>query len=343
MGQSRCRWLLLALVISGLSTVGSANAADSQPAGKSAAPVQAADPAAQKKLGPAPSKAANAKVNSYIELLNQESESFNRLRHEWLSKIDSKTGPSCKENIALEHTTGPDNGRLETYRKNLKKKPTLPPDAAAGKMVDALQELREIGQEPGPYTEYQGRSQPGAFCKKLKDAYPRMRAIFDKYKQGEREVRVYVDNFTDERDLREAQSTLKKYGKHYRYQFATLTLEGKSMMRTIGAELGKDVPDAGIVKQRFDAFFAIADETKSMMDKEPSNQKKEPFPDVFKFFLTESVPKIKRASVSLSDVLAQKPDKKWEERLDSAWKSVVGGYNEMVGYMNQMHFDAKQK
>ncbi len=40
----------------------------------------------------------------------------------------------------------------------------LPPDAAASHMVEALQDLRDIGNEPGPYTEYQGRSQPGV-CK----------------------------------------------------------------------------------------------------------------------------------------------------------------------------------
>jgi len=361
MGHSRCRGLLLGLMLSGF-VVASGARADTKPPGKAtpvkaepaqkpaskptpavALPTQKPVRAAEKKLGPEPDKKTNAKVNSYIELLNKESENLSNLRNEWLSKIDPKQGPSCKENIQLERNYAPDDGRLDTYRKSLKEKPALQPDAAALKMVEALQDLRNIGSEPGPYTEYQGRSEPGAWCKKLKDAYPRMLAIFDKYKKGERDVREYVDNFTDERDLRKVQTTLKKYGKHYRYQFAALTLEGKNMIRSIGSELRKDQPDPEFIKQRFDAFFAITDETRAMMEKEPPKQKTEPYPSVFMFFLVESVPKIKRGSTGLLEALAMKPDKRRDDRIDSEWKGVVGSYNKMIDYMNQVEFETKQK
>lgn len=282
-------------------------------------------------------------MNAYINVINEESEQFNSVRRDWLSRIDPKVGPTCKENVSIQQTIGPDGGRYEAYRKKLKAKPALPPDAAALRMVDAVEELRNIGKEGGPYNEYQGKSEPGSWCKKLKSTFPRLVAIFDKYSEAEREVRAYVDTFTDERDLREAQTTQKKYGKHYRYQFAVLVLEGKQMMRGIGAELRKEAPDAVLVKQRFDSFFAMADEAKAMMDKEPKAQKTEPFPHTFEFFLIESVPRIKRASARLMEALAMKPDKRRDDRIDSDWKDVVEGYNNMIGYMNQVHFETKQK
>jgi len=68
-------------------------------------------------------------------------------------------------------------------------------------------------------------------------------------------VRAYVDTFTDECDQRTVQETLKKYSNHSRYRFATITLEGKTMLRSIGAELGKEAPDAEVIKQKVGAFF----------------------------------------------------------------------------------------
>ncbi len=315
----------------------------SKPGGRATVQASASTAPAKKKLGPAPDNATNAKVNDYIEVVNEASESFHRVRHDWFSQINPKAGPTCKENVSIEQTIGPDGGSYDAYRKKLKAKPALPPDAAALHMVDAVEELRNIGKEPGPCTEYQGRSQPGSWCRRLKESYPRMLAIFEKYNQGEREVRAYIDNFTDERDLRVTETSLKKHGKHYRFQFATLALEGKRMMRAIGLEVAKDAPNAAITKQRFDSFFALTDEIRATLDKEPPNQKAEPYPNPFGFFLTESVPKIKRASATLLETLAQKVDKKRGERLDGDWRAVVAGYNDMLVYMNQVHCGAEGK
>jgi hypothetical protein len=356
--------LLLGLLTSSLTLAGAAGAAKpagagtppakTQPAAAAPKPAAAApkpaaaapkpEPAApKKKLGPAPDKATNAKVNAYIDIINEQAEAFNTERRDWLGKIDRKQGPTCKENVSIPHPIGPDGGIFDAYRKRLKAKPALPPDAAAMNMVDAIEELRKIGKEDGPHTEYQGRSEPGSWCKKLKATFPRLLVTFDKFHEGEREVRAYVENFTDERDERSVQDTLKKYGNHYRHRFAVIALEGKRMIRSVGTELGKDAPDAEAIGQTFAAFFALADEAKATMDKEPRNQKTEPFPNPFQFFLIESVPKIKRASATLLETLAKKPDKKREEWLERDWHAVVAGYNDMVTYMNQVSFEKNQK
>jgi len=348
MKHMRNRWLLLGLLTSSLTFVSAASAGGSKPAAKGAPP--AATPPAktetappQKQLGPAPDKATNAKVNAYIDLINAESEGFNRERRDWLSRIDRKQGPNCKENVSISQSIGPDGGKFDIYRQRLKAKPVLPPDAAALRMVDAVEELRKIGNEDGPHSEAQGRSEPGSWCKKLKETYPRLLVTFDKFHEGEHEVRAYVDKFTDERDERAVQETLKKYGDHYRHRFAHIALEGKRMIRSVGAEVGKDAPDAEAIKQTFGSFFALTDETKATMDKEPRNQKTEPFPNPFQFFLMESVPKIKRSSATLLETLARKPDKQREEWLQRNWSDVVAGYNDMVTYMNQVEFEKNQK
>jgi hypothetical protein len=294
-----------------------------------------------KKPGPPPDKATSAKVNSYIELMNAESNELFAQRQALLREIDPKVGPTCKENVQLQQELGPDGGKYDAYRKALKAKPALKPDAAALKMVDAVQELWNLGKESGPHGP-PPRGPNDEWCKRLKSVFPRYMAAFDKYEEGSREVSAYVEAFTDDRDVREVDAMLKKFGKHYHYQFARLTLEGKLMMRAVRAELAKHEPDAAVLKQHFDAYLALADETKAMMDKEP-NKANEPYPTSFQFLLIESMPKLKRASEAMLATLGEKPEKKRAERLDSNWGELVNVYNEIIRLGNQMTWSAKQK
>jgi len=341
---SKGRWLGLSLMALTLALGQAANAEVSKPAGQkpvAAKPGTATNTTAKKKPGPPPDKATSAKVNAYIELMNAESNDLFAMRQALLHEIDPKLGPTCKEYIHLQQPLGPDGGKYDAYRKGLKAKPALKPDAAALKMVDAVQELWNLGKEPGPHGPPE-RGPNDEWCKRLKAVFPRYMASFDKYIEGSHEVGAYVDAFTDDRDVREVDAMLKKYGKHYHYQFAALTLEGKLMMRAVRAEIAKNEPDAAVLKQHFDAYLALADETKAMMDKEP-NKAAEPYPVSFQFFLSESMPKLKRASDGMLATLADKPDKKRAERLDRNWGELVSAYNEIIGYGNQMSWSPKQK
>jgi len=78
------------------------------------------------------------------------------------------------------------------------------------------------------------------------------------------------------------EATLKKYGKHYRYQFARMVLEGKTMMHTVHGELDKATPDAGsAVHDAFASYLGLADETQAMMDKEPAEREDGALPPMF--------------------------------------------------------------
>jgi hypothetical protein len=336
------RWLALGFLLCGVARVQPASA-EPKPAGHKIEPAKAGAPEVKKKLGPAPDRQTSAKVDAYIELSNAESQGVFEERESVLREIDPKVGPTCKESITLPTTIGAEDGRYDAYRKKLKAKPALPADAAALRMVDAVEELHNLGKRPGPHSSYQARGKPADWCKELKEVFPLLLSAFDKFSESSREVRAYVDTFSDERDQREVESTLKKYGKHYRYQFAKLTLGGKLMMRAIRAELAKPAPEVAAVRQQFAAYFAVTDETKAMMDKEPENPKTEPYPNTFSFFLGESVPALRRSSEALLAAIAQKPDKKQKELVDRDWSDVIASYNSIIGYMNQVQFEAKQK
>lgn len=70
-------------------------------------------------------------------------------------------------------------------------------------------------------------------------------------------------------------------------------------------------------------------------------QLKETFP--LRFFLIESIPKVKRDSEELLAIMGQKLDKKQQERVERQWEAVVTVYSDVIGYMNQIHFEDKQK
>jgi len=294
----------------------------------------------QKKLGPPPDKQTAAKVNAYIDVMNNENEQLFSQQREWLSVIDPKVGPTCKEQISIRQEIGPKDGRYDVYRKRLKAKPALPADAAALRMVDAVEELHDLGRGPGPYNSYQGKD--GSWCKRLKEVFPQVLAIFQKYSASEAEVRAHVERFTDERDERDAQAALKKYGRNYRYAFARMVLDGKIMMRGLHAEMAKHSPDPNVVRDLFTAYLTLGEEMKAKMDVDV-HAKVELFPHVFRFFLIESLPKIKRGRDALLESLSAPPEKRRAERNERAFSQVISAYNEIIGYMNQVKFDPNMK
>lgn len=319
---------------------------------KKAAPPKPAPPAAQtpapaaapkKKPGPAPSKETSAKVNHYIELMNAESNHMFALRETWLKAIPASAQPTCQESLKLESNLGPDSGRYDAYRKQINAKPALAPDKAALAMVDAAQAVWLVGKRPGPHGKAQNKDSNDEWCKTLKEVHPLMVDAFQKYAQGNKVVREYVDLFVDERDLREVDAVQKKYGKRYRYHFALMALEGKLLMRKLRAELEKSEPSAAVMHEALAAYFTIPDAAKALYDAEPSPFKRDPVPPSFQLILIEDTPKLKRESAELERLLSQKPDEKRAKQVDYQWGKLIDAYNKQVGHMNGATFDAHQK
>lgn len=348
----------IGLSIGVVSLARPAAAETAKPAGKSAAPAKSSDAAAKgatpksadktskstdagssRKPGPPPDKATSAKVNAYIELMNAETNPLYAMRSDLFREIDPKVGPTCKESLVLQHPIGPTGGKYDLYRKSITAKPPLKPDAAALKMIDAVEALDNLGREPGPHSARQSKD-PAEWCKRIKEVFPRYVALFDQYIVAHRELAAYVDAFTEDRDLREIDASLKKYGKHYHYQYARLALEGKVMMRTVRDELHKESPDLAVLREHFASYFAIADETLAMMKQEAKNS--DAYPENFYFLLSNSMPSVKSATERLLSALSEKRADSGK-RVDSAWDSLIHAYNEVVGYGNNMEWRANQK
>jgi hypothetical protein len=339
--MSKIGWVAaLVLVVGSSAQLAEAKkAAPAKPDPPKGAPAAAAPAAPQKKPGPPPDKATSAKVNAYIELMNAESNHMFSLREAWFKELPPGAQPTCKESVRLEANISPDQGKYDAYRKTLKSKPALSPDASALAMVDAAQAVWLIGKRGGPRTKQMDAAANDVWCSKLKEVHPLMIDAFQKYADGNDAVRAYVDD----RDLREVDSVQKKYGKRYRYHFALMALEGKLMMRKLRAELAKDAPDAAVVHDTFATYFAVTDSAKALYDAEPRPFKKDPIPGGLVFVFTEVIPKLKRENVDLERLLGKTPDEKRAKSIDNSWSRVVNAYNEQVRYMNNSGFDAHQK
>jgi hypothetical protein len=338
-------WVAVIVLVVGSSAqlAEAKKAAPAKPAPPTAPTAASAPAEPKKKPGPPPDKATSAKVNAYIELMNAESNHMFSLREAWFKELSPGAQPTCKENVRLEANIGPDSGKYDAYRKTLKAKPVLSPDASALAMVDAAQAVWLIGKRGGPRAKPIGNAPNDVWCSKLKEVHPLMVDAFQKYADANDVVRAYVDTFVDERDLREVDSVQKKYGKRYRYHFALMALEGKLMMRKLRAELAKDAPDAAVVHGIFASYFAITDSGKALYDAEPRPFKKDPAPPGLVFVFSEVIPKLKRESLDLEKLLGKTPDDKRAKSLDGSWGRVVDAYNEQIRYMNNSSFDAHQK
>ena len=181
------------------------------------------------KAGPPPDAKTKAKYNYIIEFMNKESQPIIDARASWLHEIrDPKAGPTCKENnISAGSGFGPDmQQRIAEYRKQFKAKPKLDADEPVQQMVQALDELQKPTSDADEVLAYRNKNKPDR-CGKLKELHPLLMAGWHKYVEGLVALEPYIETYTDDRDRRDVETTLKKYGKHYRYHFARIVLVSK--------------------------------------------------------------------------------------------------------------------
>jgi Protein of unknown function (DUF3829) len=297
------------------------------------------------KLGAPPDMKTEAKVNGYITLMNAESGPLFEERANWVSKLaDSKAGPTCKEPSPVSLLRGVDNSSLETYagyKKQLLLAPKLPSDEAALVMVEALQDLVKPSMDAAPYFTNPTLSKDR--CAKSKALHPIVMADWDKYIAAHERLRAFVDKFTDDRDLRELQTTEKKYGKKYRWEFARLVLGAKNLIRTISVQTHKPDPDTAPIKDSLLAFSQVVDESKSLMNNDPAAKTGEPYPPGFSLTILDSTPIFVHEVQRYIDTAENKTAKNRIPALKGEWDNVVSNYNKMIEQMNGVMFDSKQK
>ena len=211
--------------------------------------------------------AKQAKVNVYIDVLNQWSSYVYKQRDDYAGWVDLAKGPDCKASKARGPSAIGDTAKKTTfpgYLKALKKAPKLPVDAAAVKMVTTLQALWQPTFDASEY--YYKRQWKDDDCKRGQELHAQLVALWDEYVAAEREVRAFVVVYNDERQTAQLATTTKKYGKKLRFQFEQVLIDGKQLVRTLDVALAATPIDAAAITAKLDAFAASVDATNQLAE-----------------------------------------------------------------------------
>lgn len=218
--------------------------------------------------------AKQAKVNVYVDILNQWSSYVYKQRDDYAGWVDLAKGPDCKASKARGPSAIGDTAKSTTfpgYLKALKKGPKLPVDAAAQKMVTTLQALWQPTFDASEY--YYKRQWKDDDCKRGQELHATLVALWDEYVAAEREVRAFVVTYNDERQAAQLAATTKKYGKKLRYHYERLILDGKLSIRGIDAALAAQPVDRAAIEAGLAAFVATLDATGALAEAQRSNRK----------------------------------------------------------------------
>ncbi len=297
------------------------------------------------KAGPPPDAKTKAKFNHFIEFMNKETQPIFDARASWLHEIrDPKAGPSCKENnISAGSGFGTDmQQRIAEYQKQFKGKPRLDADEAALQMVQALDDLQKPTSDADEVLAYSNKNKPDR-CSKLKDLHPLLMAGWHKYIDGLNSLEPYVETFTDDRDRREVETTLKKYGKHYRYHFARIVLVSKAILHKAERLLQNPEPDTTPLVERLGRLNDVVDETKQLIASDNDSKKNDTYPPGLSLMVSDSMPRFQNAVKSFVAVLNDKAKRSNQNTVKASWKQFADTYNGLVDQMNGVSFSKGQK
>jgi ElaB/YqjD/DUF883 family membrane-anchored ribosome-binding protein len=232
--------------------------------------------------------------------------------------------------------------RIAEYRKQFKAKPKLEVDEAAMQMVEALDELQKPTSDANEILAYRNKKNPDR-CAKIKAVHPLLMAGWHKYLDGLAALDPYVEQFADDRDRREVETTLKKYGKHYRYHFARIVVVSKGILHRAERLLQSSDPDPTPVLDRLARLTEIVDETKEMIAHDTDPKKNDPYPPGLSLLIIDSMPRFLKTVKECADVFGDKAKRKNEKVLKSTWKEFADAYNSLVDRMNRVSFEKSQK
>jgi tetratricopeptide (TPR) repeat protein len=292
-----------------------------------------------KKAAKPPDAKTNAKFNRYIEMMNKETRSLIEARNVWAHSMkDPKAGPTCKDDVHTDARYGSDFAeRIDQYRKQFKAKPKLETDEAALQMAQALDDLQQPTKDAEEALAYGKKNGPER-CEKVQKAHAQLMSAWHKYFEGLEKLEPYVEAFTDERDQREVDSTLKKYGRHYRYHFARIVLVSKSLLEK--SEKVVQSPDANTagISRRIGRLTDVVDETKELIKSDKEAKKDDTYPETLGLMVTDAMPGYQKQAKALVDTLNDANKRKDLKVLKAAWKDFTDAYNKLVEAMNAVEF-----
>lgn len=300
--------------------------------------------------------AKQAKVNVYVDMLNNWSSYVYKSRGQYAEAVDLAAGPTCQErNLRGPSSIGPTAKKtFADYQKALAKKPSLPVDAAAKEMAAVLIELWEPSNEASEY--YFKRKFKDDGCKRGQELHAQLVALWERYAVADREVRAFVEQFNDERQLAEIAKTKKKYGPKLRYHYEQLLLDGKTLIRVADGELRNETPNLDGIRAALATFVATLDATEALIAKDRDNPKV--YNDLYQGGYTQFVRhatwfrEAVERSIKTVEAPAMKPggrgkpdqpDKQRPEKIEKDRIQTVEAYNRMIDAANKVRLSTAIK
>ncbi|MEO8903585.1 MAG: DUF3829 domain-containing protein [Polyangiaceae bacterium] len=257
---------------------------------------------------------------------------------------DLDKGPTCKELgpqswLSSMGPSAPE--RVAAYRKGLSKQPKLEVDAAALRMVDALDQLYKPVAEASDYY-FLSKFNKDA-CKRGDELHPLLMAGWTQYIQAEHILRAFLDKYTDERDATDLGIVQKKYGKALHYYQQKLLIDAKALIRVTNVKQ----PDLAVVGPRLTTFATTLSEANAVVDQDKKGKNADALYQGGYEQMLKKAGWFKDASDRVVTVVTREAnDPKAAAATNSrpsAMQSLVTAYNDLIEQSNQTMYSKTMK
>jgi len=272
------------------------------------------------------------KINGYVKCLNRAATRTADSRARYLSWVNEKTGPTCKESYISYglYTLYEDGVKTcnEAAEKGKATGPSLPKaEQAASDFAAAYAELVPLTQKASDYYEQQDYKDDN--CAKGKEMHGQLMSAFNRFVDAEKRLSAEVDAVKADVEVKELARIEAKEGKHLPYYTQSFMINSRRLIRTI--------PKENVAQFQSDAYLAAFDNLSKDYDallayssaNQPETSKAfwySGFEDSAKNFFT----KAKFLKRDLAD--GKKADA-------HSLNDVLDSYNRLVGDANNLRFN----
>jgi len=186
-----------------------------------------------------PDQALIEELNGYVNCLNRTSPRTNDSRARYLSWVNEKTGPNCKEQYIMYGLYSLYDDGIEKCNKAAERgrsaEPSLPElEQAATELAAAYAELVPLVKKAEDY--YQQQDYKDDQCAKAKEMHPKLMESFGRYRQAELKLQKGVDGLKGDVDRRELTRLEQERGRTLSWYSRNFSLSAKTLMQTMPTE-----------------------------------------------------------------------------------------------------------
>ncbi|MFO1463541.1 MAG: DUF3829 domain-containing protein [bacterium] len=271
-------------------------------------------------------------INGYVKCLNRTASRTADSRARYLSWVNEKTGPNCKETYISYglYTLYEDGVKTcnEAADKGKTTGPSLPKaEQAAGELAVAYAELVPLTQKASDYYDQQDYKDDN--CAKAKEMHSQLMAAFNRFLDAEKRLSAEVDTIKADVEVKELAKIEQQQGKRLPYYTQSYMINARRLIRTIPKEdISQFQPAAYLA-----AFDNLNKEYDAMLSYAGANQ-----PETSKTFWYSGFENSAKNFLTKAKFL--KRDLAEGKKADArSLNEVVESYNRLVGDANNLRFD----